>query len=407
MHRVKLHSMFRGTVWSMIAAALLFAAPVSIQANGDSVMPAGEALDGWFPHSEDVGGSRSGLTPEDIEAVVFHLDAMEQVLRRSGAFAKGAEVVPSRAISIGRTPATLKTVPKAYRLDLRIYRPDLKTARSSGGSLSFHVNSPYQTADPVLADAQGPIHVSRPVVGEVGTSPIYLLSPERGRVRETGWVITAGDRPVWMPVSQERWIRALIGDAHEKLDAFEHEATGQAAQRRDRFEQSYEGVKRVSAENAEKMSEQFEARELLLIQMVDALRASDYDALEKLGRRDLALLGRAAIRLEEELAAMPPESRGAPAYCCEAPPINYFAPPSRAKRASLLVEPDDKRAGALLAPNPDFFRSDLPATAVQSITVTQKIMRVDKDWDAYMAEIRLYCGSDLINALKLKKNNIR
>jgi hypothetical protein len=389
MNRAKLHcSMYRRTVLSMIAAAFFLAVPGSIQADGDPVMPVGEARDGWFPHQEDVDGSMSGLTPEDAAAVVLHLDEMEQALRHSAAFTKGAEVLPSRAVSIGRAPVTLKAVPKAYRLDLRIYRPDLKTARASGGSWSFQVNSPHQTADLVLADAHGPIHVSRPVVGEVGTFPVYLLSPERGRTRETAWVITAGDRPVWMPVNQERWIRALIGDAHGKLEAFEQEVTGQAAQRRDMFGQSHETMKRVSPENAEKMSEQFEARELLFIQMVNALREGDYDALEKLGRRDLALLGRAAMRLEEELAALGPESRGAPAYCCEAPPLNYFAPPSRAKRASLLVEPDDKRASALVAPNLDFFRSDLPATAVQSITVRQKITRVDKDWDAYMGEIR-------------------
>jgi hypothetical protein len=110
--------------------------------------------------------------------------------------------------------------------------------------------------------------------------------------------------------------------------------------------------------------------------------------MEKLGRRDLAMLDRIRMRLEEELAAMPPDRRGAQAFCCEGPPVNYFAPPRTATRPSLLIEPDDKRARALLAPNPDFFRGDRPATAMQSITVMQRIVRADKDWQAYMEEVR-------------------
>jgi hypothetical protein len=106
------------------------------------------------------------------------------------------------------------------------------------------------------------------------------------------------------------------------------------------------------------------------------------------GRRDLAMLGQAALRLEEELAAMPVRQRAQPAYCCEAPPANYFAPPRSATRPSLLLEPDDKRAGALLAPTTDFFRSDLPKTAIQSITVIQRIARPDGAWEAYMEEVR-------------------
>jgi hypothetical protein len=147
-------------------------------------------------------------------------------------------------------------------------------------------------------------------------------------------------------------------------------------------------MKKISSENAETLREEFEARELQFVQLTEALRAGDHNAVEKLGRRDLAMLGRVVLRLEEELATMPPNRRSEQAYCCEAPPVQYFAPPSRATRPSLLVEPDDKRARALLAPNPDFFRSDLPATAMQSITVTQQITRTDKDWEIYMEEVR-------------------
>jgi hypothetical protein len=42
----------------------------------------------------------------------------------------------------------------------------------------------------------------------------------------------------------------------------------------------------------------------------------------------------------------------------------------------------------MLAPNPDFFRDDLRATAMQSITVTQLPARADQPWEAYMEAVR-------------------
>jgi hypothetical protein len=377
-----------GVILAIIAAAFLFAIPVTVNADGEMALPEAEAIDGWFVWPQEIGGSRAGLTSADMDSITDHLENIAQVMRRSSALVNGAEIAPSRAIGHGRGLGLVQPAPTSYRLDMRIYRPSMKEARSSGGNMSILINAPHIAADYLFADAEGPIHIARPVVGEVAGFPVYLLSAERARARETGWVTTSDGRFPWVPVSKERWIRALIGDAKGKLTEFEREVNDEAQQRRTRFEHSYEGMKKISTENAEKLREQFETRERLLRQIKDALREGDHKAMEKLGRRDLAMLGQAALRLEEELAAMPPKQRGAPAYCCEAPPSNYFAPPRSVTRPSLLLEPDDKRAGALLAPKTDFFRNDLPRTAIQSITVIQRIARPDEAWEVYLDEVR-------------------
>jgi hypothetical protein len=229
----------RMTVTVVIAAAVLFAAPITIQANGEAATTNVAAVDGWFPWQEGIGGPRTGVTSADMEAVVDHLEAIAQVLRRSESLTTGAEIRPSRSIGTGRTLGASQSGTVDYQLELRIHRPNLKESRSSGGKISLWVNSPYFAGDLLFADARGPIHLARPVVGEMANFPIHLLSEVRARARETGWVITSDGRSPWVPVSRERWIRALIGDARGKLDGFELEATEKSQQRHARFEHAY------------------------------------------------------------------------------------------------------------------------------------------------------------------------
>lgn len=378
----------------IISVLVLLLIPIEIQANGYSAPSSAEAVGGWFPWEEGVGAPRTGLTPAETEAVTANLENIAQVLRRSEALVRGAEVLPIREIGTRRELEGSQPGPATYRLGMMIFLPSRKEARTSGGHISVLVNSPYATAAKLFKDAGVPIYLEYPVTGQAGEFSVHLLSPERSRSRDMGWVITPGGRSPWKPVSRERWIKALIRDAQSKLAEFEQEVTEQAQQRRARFEHTYEGMKRLAGESEEmlarvaEMREQFEARESGFSQAANALSAGNHDLLEKLGRRDLALFIRVIPRLEAELAAMPPEVRRSPAYCCEASPVSYFAPPSYATLPSLLVEPGDERASPLLTPNPDFFRCDLPAPAVQSITVTQRMTRPDMAWKSYMEAVR-------------------
>ena len=382
---------WKGCLVGFAVFFMLLAVPPGVLANGDflpSVLADGlTPVEGWYPLQEGVGASSTAFTTAENDAVAEKLAFMVEALRASGLFARDAEVVPSWSLG-GRLAGGDDSSPVRFRLNLRIYRPDVETARSSGGSVSILVNDPYITATEFFKDEHGPIYMGFPVAGDVASQPLHQLSEARARTRQLGWVTTSGGRPQWAPVSRERWIGALIHDARGKLEAFETEAAGGAAQRNERFEKVYEGMKKLSEQSAGELRKQHEARERQLAGAVEALRSGDFDALEQIGRRDLALLGRAIVRLENELAEMPQGERSAPAYCCEANPHGYFAPPSHAKRPSLMVNPDKKGAAPLLAPDPAFFNRDLPASAVQSIAVLQQISRPDRQWDDYMAMIR-------------------
>jgi hypothetical protein len=154
-------------------------------------------------------------------------------------------------------------------------------------------------------------------------------------------------------------------------------------------------MKGLNAEEAGKMLSNFEAAEAIYTAQAEALARGDYDALEAARERGLATVGRHLRTLESELAGLSAEERAAPAYGFESNPAQYWLPSRKPKRPSLLMDRNDRNALPLLAPNPDYFRKDLPPGAIQSLTVINRLrgeilegMEQDFDWSTLIRMVK-------------------
>jgi hypothetical protein len=70
-------------------------------------------------------------------------------------------------------------------------------------------------------------------------------------------------------------------------------------------------------------------------------------------------------------------------------------PSRRPRRPSLLMDPTDRNALPLLAPNPDFFRRDLPAGQIQAIAIIDRLwkeyhdaMNAEFNWGALIGMVK-------------------
>ncbi|MFO7575385.1 MAG: hypothetical protein R6W67_09540 [Bacteroidales bacterium] len=177
--------------------------------------------------------------------------------------------------------------PEPLMLRIRIRRPP--EGKDIIAGVNIYVNDPYNiVGDPVISDKTGDIFLMPPQVGRKSGQPIYtrwahppgyeekypsfamfpLWSSEvepflRSVVRPTfalskatvTTMFTSGDRPFWKPVSQERWITAMIGKAQADLD--ELSKGFEAAEKTDvtsqQITQMRDYLKRVRAANDDKV----------------------------------------------------------------------------------------------------------------------------------------------------------
>ena len=256
----------------------------------------------------------------------------------------GVELRPSRSIrSVGRRNAATRVV-HSWLL-IQVFHPTLEVAGEASASVRVEVNSLtpllYDAAGPVIGDSVGPIFLEPLLVGEVSGNRIY-------QTHNTACVavLKAHDRPLWLPVSQERFLRAQIADIRGK---------------------SHEADSTVS----EALAEQREA-DKEIDEMIRRLRATDPAAADKL-ERDIAVMRQEAEagvgqmneltggwigELEAQLAAMSPAERARPAYLT-----------GGGKGLELLADPGEEGARALVAPNAEYFDADDDLTAFQLLTV--------------------------------------
>lgn len=109
----------------------------------------------------------------------------------------------------------------------------------------------------------------------------------------------------------------------------------------------------------------------------------------------MAMVGRSRLALQEELAGLSAAERAAPAYGFESDPMQFWMPRQTLKRPSLLLSPEDRNALPVLAPNPGFFRRDLPSGELQAITIVNGLwkelsdrMGEELDWAALIGMVR-------------------
>jgi len=165
---------------------------------------------------------------------------------------KGFGVNPRGEFQPGIRIPGLDQAPEPVRLRLGIRKPP--GSQYIVASLNAWINDPYHLlGEPVLTDPEGEIFLMPPVVGQMGGQTIYTRTAHpvgyeekypsqdmfplwsedmepflRSVVRPTfrlafssvTTLFTSGGKPFWKPVSQERWIRAMIAKARNELDAF-------------------------------------------------------------------------------------------------------------------------------------------------------------------------------------------
>jgi len=380
--------------------------------------PIGEESPGWLAWSMNVDENTpprgTGLLPDEFRTLLA-------TIRKIGAFFRdtpflrtpqGVEISPSRTIlkrvgapRIGRRGLSTKDtfLPEVHPLRqwsgengpvraefrLWIYRPVYKIGNPSC-TVSIQINDPWLEGQYVLDDKDGGIYLPPSKAREEAGRLMY----QAARKTTVEKLLPAGRNP-WIPVSQERWIRALIGKSEKMLEERRVTITADGETRRRRFTQSYEVMKSINPAEAEKMRTAFEKTEEIYQKQAEAIAAEDYDSLEAAGERGLAMLGRHLLTLREELAGLSAAERSEPAYGFEGNPQQYWMPRRKPERPSMLLDAGHQDALPLLAPNPDFFREDIPPTEIQSLTIINRLwpefnerIQAELDWEALKGMVR-------------------
>jgi hypothetical protein len=217
-----------------------------------------------------------------------------------------------------------------------------------------------------LTDADGVLSEQPVRTADIGGFPTYgdLL------------VITTNGRPIWTPVSRERFLKALIAKSRPNAASAEQYIADQ--------QKLYDAFVTPEATSARQAKYQAE---------IDKLASKGAAAVEHERRyweRDeadsLAALKRGASRdpkessfagviagvkaAEEQLAAMPPAERSAPACLLES---------RNDPTKSGLVPMGTPKCAPLVDRNPDFFDPTLPPSVPQIITVS-RFRDLEKVW---------------------------
>lgn len=170
-------------------------------------------------------------------------------------------------------------------------------------------------------------------------------------------VITKNLKPLWAPVSRERFLKAIIKEAEFHL------------------KESKENIKRVEAENEERYQEikkydPAKAEEIKKIldegrQWSEKQRSEADTKTRELAKKDwkaLTLIPEERVRmLKEELESLSPEERISQAY--------FIDGLKNSNSLSGLVPKDSREAHPLVTLNPDFFDPALPKSAIQLIVI--------------------------------------
>ena len=404
---------------SFFAAFLLVAVASTMMFSQTEPPPVGVPSQGWLAWSmnldETTPPPRSGLDQAEFTALLQTIQRLGAVFRRMPHFnpPAGLEIVPSRniyhrvgaphihrwGINAGDTllpvqhplkdwPPPGRTADPAkgpVRADfsLRIYQPEVKRGNPSS-TIRIQINDPWLEGRFLFNDASGGMYLTPPVLPDANGRVRYQT--DRNTIVEK--ILPVG-REVWIPVSRERWIKTLITQSEETLEKQRLEITEGAEERHSKIKRSYKAMKSLDAEAAEKMRQTLEDNEKIQAHRAETIAAGDWDALEAAGDRGSAMIGRNLIALRNELADMSPGERASPAYGFEGNPQMYWMPSRIPARPSLLLNSDHPNALPVLAPNPEFFRTDIPAVEIQSLTIINRlwkeideIIQNELDWAA-------------------------
>jgi len=151
-------------------------------------------------------------------------------------------------------------------------------------------------------------------------------------------VFTKIQKPSWIPVTRERFLRHAM-DWAQKAAKAEQESLNESQQNLARLDKA---DREEAEKNAQGVGLQIKK-----------------DAAEHPGWLRF-IPGEYLKALQAELASLTPQERASQAY---------FGDWKTSLRASGLVEPNEAGARPLVSPNPEFFNKSLPRTALQSIVI--------------------------------------
>lgn len=207
---------------------------------------------------------------------------------------------------------------------------------------------------PYAEDSAGPMYLEPAVVGELAGASVY----------DTGVVLlTKISRPMYLPVTQERFLLSQIEAARQGLGDYQgtraHGAPeGSWADEKEEalrvFEKSLRGIAKRDPAHADELRADFLAR-LDVTESVKRQEGVYYKLDTQAGVESFTKRIRS---LEQELAALSADERRAPAYIGGAT--------ERASLLSMAVE----GAHRLVVPNPEFFDQTLPRTSLQTLAIS-------------------------------------
>lgn len=209
---------------------------------------------------------------------------------------------------------------------------------------------------PGWQDDQGPMFLEPRLIGHVAGFPKY---------DDEFVVLTRIERPLWIPVSQERFIRNAIGtwkkhqadvEPAAKLSPYQQWLREKDTRARE-SEKAYQDLRKVDSKAAETYRAQMAKTEE---EVTERLKAEDakYQAAAAGG---IATVARQVAALEAELASLSPAARTSPAH--------YLGSHGAGARPSELADAGRDGARRVVMPNPDFFDSRRSKTSFQLLAV--------------------------------------
>lgn len=365
-----LHAMrpYRDTLVAVLAFVGVALCPVDTGAQSPTTGPPPGR---WLPPLEDDllvfrdGEGRDGsgpITRAQADAMLEVLGQAQAVLSRVPTLdpPRGVEVRPSRVI--GPTSAAAPASDFIGRnLLVQLFEPTLKIAVESSAAIEVHVNaiSPLLSTPhrPVAVDAEGPMFLEPPELGHVAGHDLYGSDWSN----RTAVVIRAHEsRPLWLPVSQERFIRSRIRDMEAQRDTMAADlrkgmaAASAGGPELDEMKKAIATLRTMDPAAAEAMEKEMER---MMAQLSGVSLPGEADLGPGVGLVDDQIAA-----LEEELASLTAEERRSQAY---------FGP-GGARPSGLGSKGGVRRA--VIAPNADYFDRSVAPETTQLIVVVFRFM---------------------------------
>jgi hypothetical protein len=337
---------------------LLVASPAS--AATDRPDFARDVVGGWVraksiqPGPMSLSREEAGSLSKKLQGIVEVFQALPSLNPPRGIHVRSSlqAALPAPLPAASDQPVTAKVI-----VALRAYVRD----RETGTVWQSRREAPIEVAVnalplgvPYAEDADGPMYLEPVVVGQLGGSSVY----EGGVVH-----VTKIPRPLFLPVTQERFLLSQIAAAREGLRDYEGARAhgtpeGTWAEEKEEairvFEKSLRGVAKRDPAHAEELRADFLTR-LNATESVKRQEGTYYHIDTQAGLESFTKRIRG---LEQELASLSAEERTASAH---------IGGPTA--RASLLSDagPEARR---LVVPNPAFFDRSLGRTSLQSLSIS-------------------------------------